>query len=348
MTSQMKWFCTDEKLSALKQRGKRLQLAFRILLGITAAAFIVLSLLIRTENAATMHWVLVGCTAVLGWGCILLYCLGLRETRTQAGHLSMLHDGTPEMLEGRLTLTRESIQIPKSIRIRRVLLDTGEEEPVRVSLDEEWAGEMPPEGSLVRVATVNGYIAGMEILEKAGGAGENRNGSRRPAALRKAAAVLPLLGIWAMAAFFIGSFVFYQRTDTDLAHKITIYMDGEVTGEAKLAARLEKGLGNQVRMVQIHPFRYFMFGSGALKAGDLFIIPDSELEQYADWVETGEIWTVYDPAGGTAAAEEYFLYSENETYHLYIGAESVHRVDGLARQAAELLIYTEKEKEETK
>lgn len=344
----MKWFCTDEKLSALKQRGRNLLIAFRIMLGITLIAFIVLSLLIRTENAAVMHWVLVGCTAVLGWVCILLYYAGVRESRTQVGHLAMLLDGKPEILEGRLTLTRESIQIPKSIRIRKVLLDTGEEEPQRLNLDEEWVSEVPPDGSLVRLALVHSYIAGLEVLEKAEDAGGGREAPRRPSSLRKAAVILPLLGIWALAAFFIGSFVFYQRTDTDQAHKITIYMDGEVTGEVKLAARLEKELGNPVRMVQIHPFRYFMFGSAALKAGDLFIIPDSDLEQFADWLEAGEKWTAYDPESGTAVAEDVFLYSENETYGLYIGAESVHREDGLARNAAELLLSTKNDKEESK
>ena len=72
-------------------------------------------------------------------------------------------------------------------------------------------------------------------------------------------------------------------TDTDAAHKITIYVDGQVRNEAQLAARLEKELPDPVRMVQIHPFSYAMFGSAALKAADLFIVPDSDRDQFADW-----------------------------------------------------------------
>ena len=55
---QMEWFCTDEERSALKTRVRRLSTAFRILAAVTAAVFIILCLMIRTENAQTMHWVL--------------------------------------------------------------------------------------------------------------------------------------------------------------------------------------------------------------------------------------------------------------------------------------------------
>ena len=60
-------------------------------------------------------------------------------------------------------------------------------------------------------------------------------------------------------------------------------MDGQVRNEAQLAARLEKELPDPVRMVQIHPFSYAMFGSAALKAADLYIVPDSDRYQCADW-----------------------------------------------------------------
>lgn len=344
----MEWLCTQEGLSALQRRERRLTLAFRICLCLTAAVFIALCRMIRTENAAVMHWVLIGVTAVLGWTCIGLYLLGVRETRTQIGHLKMLLEGTEtaEVQEGRITLTRESVQIPQSIRIRKVLLDTGAEEPKRLNLDEKWAGRMPPGGTRVRLALVHSYIAGMEILEKAAGEDTPRTVSRGPARRHPLVRILPLLGIWALAAVFISSFVFYQVTDTDPAHKITIYMDGEIAGEARLAARLEKELGGPVRMVQIRPFRYFMFGSDVLMAGDLFIVPDSEREQYADWLAEGEGWILRDPESGKAIAAETFRYAEGETYRLYIGAASVHREDGLARQAAERLVSMEGEKEE--
>ena len=124
----MEWFATDTELSAWKKREKRLTAAFRILVCLTLIVFIVLCLLVRTENAGTMHAVLIAVTALLGWVCISVYVLGVKEARTQTGHLSMLLAGEKDFRTGRLTLTRDSIQIPKSIRIRKVLLDTGEGE----------------------------------------------------------------------------------------------------------------------------------------------------------------------------------------------------------------------------
>ena len=148
--------------------------------------------------------------------------------------------------------------------------------------------------------------------------------------------LLPLLGIWALAAFFFSSFVFYQITDTDPVHKLTLYVDGEVRNEAQLAARLEKGLGEPIRMV----------GSEALKTADLYIVPDSDREQYADWFAPGgEGLPVYDPEAGVSVAGTWILYAPEETYRLYIGAGSPHLTDGLAQQGAELLMKLNTEEE---
>ncbi len=338
----MERFCTDGELSAMQRKGRRLTLTFRILLCFLAVVFTVLFLMIRTENAGTMLWIINACTAVTGWACIILYICGVQETRTQAGHMKMLLDGEAETLEGWISLTRESVQIPKSIRIRKVLLDTGGEEPERLNLDEQWISRLPPDGSLVRAEVVHSYISGVEILSAAEGTAQAFG---RVGGVRKMAQLIPLLGIWALAAVFFSSFVFYQVTDTDPKNKITIYMDGSITNEAQFAARLEKKLEVPIRMVQIHPFSYFMFGSEILKSGDLYIVPDSDREQYAEWfAEGGEVGILYDPESGEAIAGDTFLYNaegEKETYRLYLGAASQHLEDGEARHTAELLMNME-------
>lgn len=339
----MEWFATDTELSAWKKREKRLTAAFRILVCLTLIVFIVLCLLVRTENAGTMHAVLIAVTALLGWVCISVYVLGVKEARTQTGHLSMLLAGEKDFRTGRLTLTRDSIQIPKSIRIRKVLLDTGEGEPARLNLDERWISRLPGDGSLVRLALVHSYIAGVETLEP----GSAESGiPRRPVRMKKVGQLIPLLGIWLLVAVIFGSFVFYQITDTDPAHKLTLYVDGEVRNEAQLAALLEKELVEPIRMVQIHPFSYAMFGSDALRAADLYIVPDSEKELYADWfAPEEEVIPVFDPETGTSVAGTWILYQSGETYRLYIGAASPHLEDGLARRGAELLMSLETKEE---
>ncbi|QUC66974.1 hypothetical protein [Aristaeella hokkaidonensis] len=340
----MEWFSTEAELSAWKNRDKRLTAAFRILIVLTLITFIVLCLLVRTENADTLHLVLMAVTVVMGWICVIVYQLGIKEARTQAGHLDMLLKGEKDFREGRITLTRETIRIPKSIRIRKVLLDTGEEEPARLNLDERWISRMPPDGSRVRLALAHSYIAGAETLEQA--PAEKSNGaSRRPARLQWGK-LLPLLGIWALVAVFFSSFVFYQITDTVPANKLTLYIDGEVQNETRLAVLLEKGLPSPIRMVQVHPFTYAMFGSDALRAADLYIVPDSDLEQFADWFAPGEESVlVHDPESGVSVADTWILYTPEETYRLYLGAASAHLEDGLARQGAELFMNLKTEEE---
>ena len=341
----MELFCTEAERNACRAKEKRFSLIFRILLCAGIAAFILLCLMIRTENAKAMHIVLIAVTAVLGWACILVWILGVRETRTQLGHLDMLLGGEAGTAEGRMTLEDGTIQIPKSIRIRKVVLDTGAEEPLRLNIDEPWALRLPPDGSRVRLRVVHSYIGGAETLERA--AGPERKESRMPALLRKAGKLLPLLGIWALAAVFLSSFVFYQIRDTDPAHKITVYMDGSVADGDALAARIEKALDGAVRLAEVRPFSYFMFGSGQLKTGDLYILPDSALEQFGEWIlADGESWIVYDPESRTCVAGETFRYADSgtqETWRMYIGAESPHLQDGLARRTAEILTATEKE-----
>ena len=144
----------------------------------------------------------------------------------------------------------------------------------------------------------------------------------------------------------ISSFVFYQITDTVPAGKLMLYIDGEVQNEAQLAARLEKGLPSPIRMVQVHPFSYAMFGSDALRNADLYIVPDSDREQFADWFAPGEESAiVHDPETGVSVADAWILYTPEETYRLYLGAGSAHLEDGLARQGAELLMNLKTEEE---
>ena len=341
----MEWFSTEQELSAWKNRDKRLTAVFRILIVLAFIAFIVLCLLVRTENADTLHPVLIAVTAVMGWICIAVYQLGIKEARTQAGHLDMLLQGEKTFREGRITLTRESIRIPKSIRIRKILLETGEEEPARLNLDERWISCMPPDGSRVRLALAHSYIAGVETLEQAPAEAPKSSASRRPSRLQ-VGKLLPLLGIWALVAVIFTSFVFYQITDTTPANKLTLCVDGTVQNEARLAALLEKELSSPIRMVQVHPFTYFMFSSSALRAADLYIVPDSDLEQFADWFAPGEeSMIVHDPETGVSVADAWILYTPEETWNLYLGAGSVHLEDGLARQGAELLMNLKTEEE---
>ena len=348
----MQLFCNDAEWNRCKTREKRSALLFRILAAATPAVFVLLCLLTRTGNARVMHLLLLVVTAVSGGAAIAVYVLLLRPARRELRHMDMLRSGERTELEGVLTLTRDTIRVPRSVLVRRAILETGEERPALLNVDERWAHRMPPDGAKVRVTAVHSYIAGTEATGTAAERTEEatRKPSRIRAFFRGAAALTPLLILWAFGVLIFGSFVFYQVTDTDRAHKIVLYIDGTTVREDQLAARLEEGLDDPVRMVKVHPFSYEMFG-GELPTADLYIVPDSRQAQYAEWYAPEEdSMVVYDPETGFAAAGAYIVYTpegeEPEVWRLYFGASSPHLEDGQARKAAELLI-AETEKEAT-
>jgi len=349
----MEFFCTDEEWLALERRERKRTAAFRIPAVLTPAVFVVLCLLTRTGNARVMHAVLLAVTGMLGGTAVAVYLLALRPVRQERKHLEMLRNGEKTILEGRLKVTGDSFRIPKSVRVRRVLLETGEadERPVMLNVDERWVDRMPQDGSGIRAAAVHSYIAGVETVEPSDGDKmESRKTSRIRSFFRSISLVMPPLVLWIFFTVIFGSFVFYQITDTGPAWKITIFADGVTVGEDQLAARLEERLGDPIRMVRIHPFSYMMFGDEELKTADLYILPDSHVPQYADWLLPGsEGILMYDPASGYTVAGDVFLYTESgeapEPYRLYLGANAPHLEDGMAGQAAEQLIQMETEKE---
>ena len=306
---------------------------------------LVLCLLTRTGNVRTMLTIAWASLIPLGFGWIALWMFFTEPARAESRHLEGLAEGTPEVREGILTLSDVSFRIPKSVRVRKIRLET-EEETLSLNLNERLWRRMPPDGSKVRAETVRKFITGFEVLETAPAVKERTEPSRLKAASRGLARFFPAAVLWVLAVVILTGFLFNRITDTDPAHKITVYADCEVQNAPELAEKLEKALDGAVQMVKIHPFSYALFGSEALKGADLYIVSDSEKEQYAEWFLPGEEGTpVHDPESGFSAAGAYFLYAD-EPCRLYVGAQSVHLEDGLARRAAELLISLNDEKEE--
>ena len=163
--------------------------------------------------------------------------------------------------------------------------------------------------------------------------------------------LVPLLLLWAVFCALIWGFVFARLTYTDPAHKLVLYVDAPVADPTALAVALEEGKGPGIRMVQARPFTYAMLNSASLRSADLYIIPASEVDLYADWltplpgelavtenalIREGAAWGI--PLAGAAAS--HIEYDGSETYYLFFGRESLHvpgnpeAVDGEALPAA--------------
>lgn len=183
--------------------------------------------------------------------------------------------------------------------------------------------------------------------------------------IKKALSLLPAMILWLMASVFVWGFVFVQITDTGREHKLVLFVDGAVPDETALSVKLEEGAGEGIRMVQARAFSYAMFDETALVNADLYIVPASRAETYADWFaplppdapEAKDVLTlaggaqglkIYDAGAGEGAAASLILYAspgaEAEDYYLFFGKASLHAagrenaVDCAAAAAARRLL----------
>ena len=337
----MERFLNEEAVQHSKTRVRRYTRMLFVLAAAAVIAFAVLCALTRTGNAQAMLAIAMAVMVLSGWAFIALWLFLAEPARAEEQHLSGLASLEPETREGRFFMTGDSFRIPRSVRIRKIRLET-ETETFSLNLNERLADRMPPDGSLVKAEISRKFVTGIEVLAP----GAARETCPKPSRMRR---VIRGLGrfllpgvLWAMMAVLFTGFVFNQITDTAPAGKIVLYADCEVRNAPELAERLEKALNGKVKMVKIHPFSYALFDSARLKQADLFIIPDSRKAEYGEWLSPEEGIPVYDPTSGTEIAGVYFLYTPAggtpEPYRLYTGGSSVHLEDGLARQTADLLL----------
>ncbi len=158
--------------------------------------------------------------------------------------------------------------------------------------------------------------------------------------LRQIFSRLYLYFLWALFAFLLCGQIFAHLGDTSAAHKVTLFADVPSMRDAALAAELERELPDGIRMVKVHPFSYAMIGDRELLSSDLYIVPQSRAEQYADsfrplsgaslpgeggYFRGGELWgvRVWDAAEGKGIAADYIDYPDEDCW-LFFNKDSQH------------------------
>ena len=142
--------------------------------------------------------------------------------------------------------------------------------------------------------------------------------------------------LWAILSAMLWAWIFTFVTDTTPDKKITVYCHVPEIKGTQLAIRLEENMPEGLKMIKVHSFDYVMFDTSAITQGDIYIIPESEIEPFADDL-TGDGIKVYERETKTGAASQYITYGE-EDYYLFFGADSVHLDDGKALMIAEELL----------
>ncbi len=118
---------------------------------------------VNTANAERMLYAVIGLFTLAGWIAILLFRLVYLPSAAETRHMKSILDGEETELEGMITLTAASFQIPKGILVRKMTL-AGEDETYALNLDARFVKKMPPDGARVRVRVVRKFITAIEVL----------------------------------------------------------------------------------------------------------------------------------------------------------------------------------------
>lgn len=144
--------------------------------------------------------------------------------------------------------------------------------------------------------------------------------------------------LWFLASALFWMWIFNFVTDVSVEKKVTVYCDVPEIRDTALAVTLEEEMPQGLKMIKVHAFSYVMFNMDAIGYGDIYIVPESKIEEYADFFapeDDGII--VYDASSGTGIAQEYITYGD-EDYYLFLGAGSAHIEDGKALEVAQHLL----------
>lgn len=161
--------------------------------------------------------------------------------------------------------------------------------------------------------------------------------------LKKIFSQLHTFVLWALVSAMFWSWIFTFVTDTSPDRKVTVYIKAPEVRATELAAALEESMPEGLKMIKVHSFDYVMFGVDEFYRGDIFLLPVSEMNAYAellapaDWVQDTK---AYDAATGVGIATDYIRYT-NEDYCLYLGVGSAHIRDGKAAAVARALLAME-------
>ena len=149
--------------------------------------------------------------------------------------------------------------------------------------------------------------------------------------------------LWLLLSAFFWSWIFTFVTDAAPEQKVVVYCKVPELRSTELSVALEERMPEGLRMIQVHSFDYVMFDLDAFYGGDIFIVPVSEIETYADVLvslEGEQGLKAYDALTGTGLAMDYIHYGQ-EDYYLYLGSRSVHLEDGKAMEVARQLLTME-------
>lgn len=289
-------FYSKEETLRAKQRAKRLKILCVILAAATLTGCVLLCVLLKTKTEALYRLLITALSSLASGACVCVYMLGIRPAKAFYTHAEGLEDAEKEEAEGVLLPGKEYFSIPKSVAVCRVRLQQSEEQVLRLSVRADKEKLLPALGTHLKITAARKYILRTEIsgetdipgVEEAGKEIKREKAAHRlRGKLRKFLSLLPPLLLCVILSAVMWNWIINLKTDTAPENKLTLYTTAALTDRTGLSVLMEDKLkadgAENIRVAQAREFTYFMFGGDALKGGDLFIIKESDLTEYADW-----------------------------------------------------------------
>ncbi len=146
--------------------------------------------------------------------------------------------------------------------------------------------------------------------------------------------------LWLMFSAVFWGWIFTIVTDAPAEEKVTVYCYVSEIRDKDLAVALEENRPEGIRMIKVHPFDYVMMNIERMEDGDIFILPESQIETYeellADKDSGGAIANGKDSGGSIAGDANNGDMSDSMDGN---GAESIDTADGSADISDGFLIY---------
>lgn len=103
-------------------------------------------------------------SVIAGWAVMLLYVFAYAPARARAEHMKGIMAGEEEVFSGVLQRTGETFSIPKSVTVKKIRLQMGEES-ILLHAESAVARQLPADGTRVQVSAVRKFITGYEVIQ---------------------------------------------------------------------------------------------------------------------------------------------------------------------------------------
>ena len=154
---------TDRDLRQLRFWRRFWTWALPVLLVLALGAIIGLIVTVNRRNELRHELIAICISTLAGWITIYFSTFSIRGGKRELQHAETLSDGVPEVLRGRVRLTKERFRIRGSIALRKLEVETPDGVR-RVSINATKVKRIKKAGEHLVLYVVHGYVAAYERL----------------------------------------------------------------------------------------------------------------------------------------------------------------------------------------